>query len=333
MQISRKTMVAGAASAYATAGVVRFAASAAEFTYKWGIEFALTHPMGLRAKEAVDKIAQESGGRLEIRLFPSESLGNNASMLTQVRAGALECSTIAGSHISELVPVAGITSVPFIFDSYKQAWGTVDGPCGAYIRDAIRKANLYVFEKEGDAGFHQLVNSVRPVTKPDDLKGMKIGVSPNLFTTYKAFGATPVLNSAQLYVQIQTHLFDGSDIGLTSIDSFKLYEVCKYVSMLNIDWSGLITVANPEAMERLPKNLRNLVETRVNESIVLERNDVARIDSTLVAPLKSRGLAFNQADVAAFKAVVLAAGLYSQWRDQYGATAWAALEKSRGTLQ
>src|SRR6202035_878417 len=100
-----------------------------------------------------------------------------ASMLTQLRTGALEFQTISNGALAELVPVAGVTFVPFAFDGFKQAWSAVDGALGSYIRTAIQRANLYVFEKQFDIGFRQLANQVRPINRPDDIKGLKIRIT------------------------------------------------------------------------------------------------------------------------------------------------------------
>ena len=335
MQVSRKTILAGTASTYATLGILRFPAGAAEFSYKWGHFAPLTNPIGARSKEAADKIAQDSGGRLEIKIFPSYQLGNDQSMLTQMRAGALEFQTLSNGSFAQVVPVVGITLTPFAFENYKQAWNAIDGPLGVYLRNAVRKAGFYIFEKQWDFGFLQVVNSVRPIAKPDDLKGLKLRVfsTPVEIAAFKALGASPTpLPGPEVYTALQTHLLDGLDSQLNALESLKFYEVVKYVSKTYHAWPGNPTLASPDAMQRLPKNLRDIVERRVNEYGLLERADIERGDEMDTATLRGRGLVFTQPDLPAFKAVIRAAGLYAQWRDDFGAEAWTALEKSRGKL-
>ncbi|TIM50136.1 MAG: TRAP transporter substrate-binding protein, partial [Mesorhizobium sp.] len=65
---------------------IRYAgAQAAEFNYKYANNLPLTHPMNLRAQEAVEKIREETGGRVAIQIFPSNQLGADTDMLSQVR--------------------------------------------------------------------------------------------------------------------------------------------------------------------------------------------------------------------------------------------------------
>jgi len=336
MNISRKAILTGAANTYASVAVLHFPAGAAEFNYKWGHIFPLTHPAAARAQEACDKLTQESGGRLEIKLFPNFQLGTEASLVTQLRAGAIEFVTTGNSNMGTVVPAAGITYIPFAFSGFKQAWNAVDGALGVSLRNAIRKQSFYVFEKEWDTGFKQVFNQVRPILKLDDCKGMKIIVSPNPYSTaiFKAIGSSPTpLSGGEYYTALQTHLADGNEATLDSHLNFKWYEVTKYGTITNHTWAGLLNLANVDAMQRLPKNIRDMVERRVNEFAIVERNDVMRGAETAITALKGHGIAFNQPDnIQEFKAALRTAGLYSQWRDQFGSDVWTVLEKAVGKL-
>ena len=216
MRISRKAILTGAASAYA-AGLLRFPAGAAEFSYKMGGIAQPTDTLSIRAQQACDQIAQRSGGRLEIRFFPNYQLGSDSSMLTQLRAGALEFEMIGDHIFSELIPVVGISAIPFVFGSYREARNTMNGPLGTYVKNAIRNAHFYVFEKKWESSFRQIANNVRPIVSPDDLKGIRLRVPPTSLEVacFKAFGAAPTPISAnEAYVAIQTHLVDGIEVPL-----------------------------------------------------------------------------------------------------------------------
>src|SRR5258708_27105971 len=70
-----KTALMGAAGGATLGGfaILSGRARAAEFTYKYANNVPTTHPLNVRAQEAVDKIKQESGGRVEIQIFPTTS--------------------------------------------------------------------------------------------------------------------------------------------------------------------------------------------------------------------------------------------------------------------
>lgn len=321
----------------AAAGVafLRYPADAAEFTYKWGHEWPASHPIAVHAVKAAQQIAQESGGQLQIRVLGAGVMGSPTAVVTQCRAGALEFAGAAFNSIEPTLPTAGLAGLPFVFADHKEAWATIDGPFGAMLRSAISKIDLHIFEKTWDGSFKQLTNNVHPIDGPDDLKGLKIRVVPaaTWVSTFKTFGASPTAISANdMYTACQTHVVDGTDLPLPTFDAFKMQEVQKYISITNQGWVGYPMVANPEAWQRLPANLQQIVERAFNAAALAERSDIVGLEKALQTTLHDRGVQINPADPAPFKARIQAAGLYTQWRSQYGTDAFSALEAAVGKL-
>src|SRR5262249_25278457 len=154
-----------------------------------------SHPATVRALEAAARVNKESGGQLDIRVFPDSALGGDTQMLEQTRLGSLEFYFAGNNVLPTIVPVAGITSLPFLFTTHAQAWKVTAGPLGEYVRRAIAKgANVRTFERLWDYGFREMVNGVRPIRTPDDLRGLKmrIPISPMNVALFKALGASPV---------------------------------------------------------------------------------------------------------------------------------------------
>ena len=314
---------------------LRFSASAAEFTYKLATPTPPTAPVTLRALDAATRINRDSGGRIEIQVYPNQELGGDLELLTQVRLGAVEFYTTGNTNLASLVPAAGLDSLPFIFSSYDDAWRASDGAMGKYVRAEILKTGLFPFEKTWDAGFRQIVSSLRPIVSPDDLKGLRIRVpsSPVLIALFKTLGASPTpLSYKDIYPSLQTHLIDAVDTGYTIVESGKLYEVLKYASETNHVWTGDSIVGNLAAWQRLPQKLRDIIERRFDEAALMERSDQRSSEVSSLGQLRKQGLIYNKADLPALRTVIRRAGLYAQWRSSFGTDAWAALEKSVGTL-
>jgi tripartite ATP-independent transporter DctP family solute receptor len=272
---------------------------------------------------------------LQIRVFAGAVLGSSASRLTQVRAGAIEFETASCNVLEGSAPVAGIAGLPFVFDDHKAAWDALDGPLGKSIDAAVARLNVHPFGRVWDGAFKVISNNVRPVYTPADLRGLRIRVVPaaTLVDSLKAFKASPVpLDAAQVYPACQTHLIDGIDFPLGSVESYKMYEVLKYVSITNFSWVGYVMLANQDAWRRLPQNLQDIVERNMETAAGSQRSDMVKLDATTQDTLRNRGMAVNQADVPSFKAAVRGAGLYAQWRSQYGADAFGQLEKAVGKL-
>jgi tripartite ATP-independent transporter DctP family solute receptor len=336
MQLSRRALLAGAGAA--ATGVHLFSigkAQAAEFTYKYANNLPVTHPMNARAQEAAEKIKAETGGRFELQVYPNNQLGSDTDVLSQLRSGAVEFFTLSGLILATLVPAASINGMGFAFPDYDTVWKAMDGDLGGYVRGQITKAGLVPMEKIWDNGFRQTTTSTKPITSPDDFKGLKlrVPVSPLWTSMFKAFGAAPAsINFAEVYSSLQTKVVEGQENPLAIISTAKLYEVQKYCSLTNHMWDGFWFLANRKAFEALPDDVRASVVKNINAAGVAQRADVAKLNAGLQADLAGKGLVFNKPDPAPFREALAKAGFYNEWRGKYGEEAFAILEKSVGKL-
>lgn len=336
MKVSRRTLLGASALSAATIAAPWVArAQGAEFTYKYANNLPVAHPMNLRAKEMADAIKAETNGRVEIQIFPSNQLGSDTDMLSQLRSGGIEFFTLSGLILSTLVPVASINGIGFAFPDYPAVWKAMDGELGEYVRKQVARVNLVAMEKIWDNGFRQTTSSTKPIQGPEDLKGFKIRVpvSPLWTSMYKAFDSAPTsINFSEVYTALQTKVVDGQENPLAIIATAKLYEVQKYCSLTNHMWDGFWFLANRRAWERLPENVRTVVAKHVNAAGLKEREDVARLNAGLQKELTDKGMVINQPKAEAFRDKLRAAGFYAEWKGKYGDEAWSILEKYTGKL-
>ena len=80
MKTTRRLLLSACASLPLFAIATR-RAWAAEFNYKLATGQDPTHPVNVRAQEAIDRIREATGGRLEIKLFPANQLGSDTDLL------------------------------------------------------------------------------------------------------------------------------------------------------------------------------------------------------------------------------------------------------------
>lgn len=336
MNISRRAVLCGAAVAATSIIPIRAAfAQKAEFTYKYANNLPITHPLNIRAKEMTDAIRAETNGRVDIQIFPSNQLGSDTDMLSQLRSGGIEFFTLSGLILSTLVPATSISGIGFAFNDYASVWKAMDGDLGAYIRGQISKAGIVPMEKIWDNGFRQITSSSKPITSPADLKGFKIRVpvSPLWTSMFKAFDASPAsINFAEVYSALQTKVVDGQENPLAIISTAKLFEVQKYCSMTNHMWDGFWFMANRRAWEKLPVDLQAIVAKHINAAGLKERADVAELNAGLQKDLAAKGMSINQPEASAFREQLRKAGFYSEWKGKYGDEAWSILERSVGKL-
>jgi tripartite ATP-independent transporter DctP family solute receptor len=336
MKITRRGLLGAASVAWATTTFSKPASAAAEFEFKLGVDTPDTHPLTLRLIEAAREIGKQTSGRVNVTVFPNSQLGGDPEMLSQVRAGGIELFAAPSLTLSILVPLSGLPSIGFAFQSYDQVWAAMDGGVGDVVRDAIGKAGIVPMKKVWDNGFRQITSSSsRQLNSIEDLKGFKIRVPVTALLTslFSGLGALPSsISYSELYSALQTHIVEGQENPLAQVSTGKMYEVQKYCALSNHCWSGYWIVANRRALAALPVDLLEIVSGCFNASALQERADLVDMDRSLQAELTAKGMTFNKLDPVQFRAALVKAGFYAQWQKSYGAEAWAKLEQYTGPL-
>src|SRR2546423_14835878 len=174
---TRRQILAGAA-ALPLFSIASRPAHAAEFNYKFATGQDPSHPVNKRAQEAIDRIRNATGGRLDIKLFPANQLGSDTDLLSQIRNGSVEFFNLSTSILATFVPVAGMLNTGFAFKDYDTVWKAMDGDLGTYVRAQIAKTPIMTVSRAWDNGFRHVTSSTRDIKTPEDLKGFKIRVPP-----------------------------------------------------------------------------------------------------------------------------------------------------------
>src|ERR1700730_16828762 len=277
---TRRALLAGAA-ALPLLAMLKWPASAAEFELKYATGQDPSHPVNLRAQEALSRIREATSGRVDIKLFPAHQLGSDTDLLTQVRNGSIEFFNLSSLILATLVPISGITSVGFAFKNYDEVWGAMDGPLGDHVRSDIAKTPIFTVSKIWDNGFRHVTSSTREIRGPADLKGFKLRVppAPPLTSLFKALDAAPTpINFNEVYSALQTKVVEGQENPLAIIATTRLYEVQKYCSLTGHVWDGYWILGNKRAFERLPKDLQDVVTREFDRSTTDQRADVAKLN-------------------------------------------------------
>ncbi len=335
-KMTRRALLGSASVVCAAAILTRPANAAADFEFKLGVNTPDTHPLTIRLTEAAREAAARSAGRLAVTVFANSQLGGDPEMLSQLRAGGIELLAAPSMTLSTLVPLSGLPSVGFAFQSYDQVWSAMDGGVGDLVREAIGRAGIVPMKKIWDNGFRQITSSSsRQLTSVDDLKGFKIRVPVTALLTslFSGLGALPSsISYSELYSALQTHIVEGQENPLAQVSTGKLYEVQKYCALTNHCWSGYWIVANRRAMSGLPADLSAILDESFDAAAMKERADLSAMDRSLQGELTAQGMVFNAPDPRQFRNALVQAGFYTQWQKTYGNEAWERLEQYTGKL-
>jgi tripartite ATP-independent transporter DctP family solute receptor len=332
MRFRRSRVLTAGAATLATFAIVRERARSAQFTYKLGNPNPVDFPPSVRLVQWAKAVKDETNGRLDIQVFPNAQLGSVTSEIGQLRLGSMQFMNSGNSTFSGVVPVSALDSVGFAFTSEKQAHAALDGALGDYIRKEFAAKGLYVFEKGWTYGFRETTSSSRPIRNAADFTGFKMRVSTAIVADlFRTLGASPVpLDAVELYTSLQTHVVDGQETPLSVIESYRLYEVQKYLSLTNHIMTAGWLVANAEAWNALPPDIQEIVKRNAAKYALMERKDLLVLNTSLGDKLTRQGFTINTADTASMRARL--GPYYARQKSEFGNTAWTLLESAVGKL-
>lgn len=336
LMTTRKQFLVGAGSAVGATIFAPFVARAARPTIiRFGIDLPTDHPMTKHVFAAADDIKRESRGELDLKVFPNSQIGNDTHMFSSVRSGAIQMMGIGSNLVANMTPSAGISDLGFAFKDATTAYAAMDGTVGDIVRSNIAARGLEPMSIVWSDSFFEICTSTKPIETPEDLKNLKIRVpeSEMSVSLFKALGAAPVtLNLSEVYTALQTHVMDGAELPLATIETGAYYQVQKYCSLTNHFWLGYWMLMNGPFWKRLPTDHQKVIATAFNAQGLKERIAIADFSKSLQAQLTSQGMKFNTTDPTLFQAVLKKNGFYGEWKKKFGPKLWSALETYTGPL-
>ncbi len=332
---TRRQFLAGSAAALGTIAGVRAPAVAATWKYRYASNLSVDHPLNVYMRQCWDAVRHQTGGRLDVRIFPNSELGGDTAVLSQLRSGAVQFFTLDGGILQGVVPVAAIQGIGFAFKDSAAAFRALDGSLGDYVRKEITAKGLYVHPKMWENGMRQITSSSKPIHTAADLNNFTIRTPTGALWVdlFKSFGASPTpINFNETYTALQTKVVDGEENPYAIIDSAHLYEVQHYLSVTNHMWSAYHLLGNADAWTTLPPDVRASVDRNLTKYALLQRRATAQRNASLADQLARRGMAISQADTRSFRARLETTGFYTRWKTTFGTTAWNLLEAHTGKL-
>jgi tripartite ATP-independent transporter DctP family solute receptor len=257
------------------------------------------HPVSFGVKRFAELVAAKSGGKLKVQEFPSSTLGNELQQQSALQGGVQEMSAPATTSLAGIVKEFGLIDFPFAVSSFAQADALLDGPFGQALLARLPEKGLVALGY-WDLGFRNVTNSKRPITRPEDLDGLKIRVIPNpvFLETFKALKANPVpMPFAELYGALESKAVDGQENPFAVILSNKFYEVQKYVSATNHVYAANIILVSKKFWDKLSPAEQKIMSEAADEARGYQRQVSRAAAQRAVGDLKSKGMQYN--DVAA----------------------------------
>ena len=251
-------------------------------------------------------VKEKSNGSMELEVFPSSQLGYKAALIDQMLVGDPVISVCDAAYYADRgVPDLGIVMAPFLLQSWDDVWTVVKSDWYAEQMKKLEDKGLKVLSSNWIYGERNLLTT-KPVTKPEDLVGMKIRVPNNVLQLkgFEALGAVPTpMDLSEVYTSLQQKVVEGVENPLTVLYNGRFYEVAKYLAMTSHIKNFTTFVMSAKVFNSLtPEQQKILTETCYEAGEYQNKSFSTENDNELLAKFKAAGVTVTYVDQKAFAA-------------------------------
>ncbi len=296
MKLTRRALAAAALAVLVTTPLTTLAQDIKPRIIRFGYGLNEQSNQGRAAKAFAEAVEKASGGKMKVRTVGASALGPDAQMQQALIGGAQEMMVGSTATLVGITKEMALWDTPFLFNTSAEADAMLDGPVGQKVMAKLPEKGL-VGLVYWENGFRNLTNSKRPVTKLEDLEGIKLRVMQNniYLDSFKLLGANAVpMPFSELFSALETKTVDGQENPYNTILSSKFYEVQKYVSATNHVYSPWIVMASKKWWDGLSKDEQKVLMDAAVASREFERKDTREEAQNAVKELQAKGMAFNK---------------------------------------
>ncbi len=248
--------------------------------YKLSINTNQNSANGKGAAYFADLVKERTGGKVNITIFWSGQLfsGRATNELFLMKKNVGDFSVSSFINWAPQFPAGNLFLLPWFITSYPDKYKAIDalenGKAGKAIERIVEdRFNLKILAW-GESGARELTNNVRPITAPEDMKGLKIRVvgSPLFIDIFTALGGNPMnISIAETITALQQGTVDGQENPYSVIYARKIYEFQKYMTEWSYNMDPLVFVVNKTVWESFPKDIQETISACATEAAAYEK--------------------------------------------------------------
>jgi tripartite ATP-independent transporter DctP family solute receptor len=265
-------------------------------TFKLAETHPEDYPTTLGDKKFAELAEKYTDGRVKIQVYPNAQLGEESDAIEQVQMGSIQMTRVSSAPMGEFVPAMGMFSLPYLFDDADHLWRFLDGEAGKKLLGEVETAG---FKGLGyfDPGARSFYTSKKKITKPEDVKGLKIRVQESAVQIdfIKALGGSPTpMAYGEVYSALQSGLIDGAENNEPSLYSASHYEVAKNYTLDRHMRVAEILLINKDTWDGLDSTDQEALQKAADEAAPFQREKwEAQVEADL-AELKKAGVSVTE---------------------------------------
>lgn len=265
-----------------------------------------THPGNVAAKQFAAKVEERTKGQIKIAIFPANALGSPPEQTEQVKLGVLDMGLPTQGMIDKYVKAFSAVMLPFIYDDYAHAHRVLDGPSMNWLGPLAEKEGFIILSN-WEWGFRNITNGKKPILKPEDVKGLKLRVPPEiqLQAAMEALGAVVTkIAFPEVYMALSQGVVDGQENPIAVIFHNKFYEVQKNLALTRHVYNNMIHVVSTKTWAKLTPEQKKIFQEESKAGGALMRKILMNDEMDQIAKMEKAGVKVTKPDLAPFRAAM-----------------------------
>ena len=218
-------------------------------------------------------LKEKTKGKIEVKVFPSQQLGNAMKMMEGVSMGSQDMVAESTTFWELYAKDLQIAETPFTFRDRDHFEKFLQSPIFRNIeQDVIKngKQRFITTDYTWQRGpFRVLISKTKPILVPDDLKGFKLRLweAKTIHRYWSWLGATTVtISYGETYMAMKQGVVDGLTSPFDAVWGMKFTEVGKHVSMLQQYWQTMVISMNEKKFQSLGAENQKALISAANEA-------------------------------------------------------------------
>lgn len=256
--MQRRTLIVAGAATLAAPSILR---AQAPVTIRFAHSLSTSEPAHLAAEFYARNVAERSGGRIRMQVFPSEQLGSGKDVNEMIRAGANVMNNTDPGYLSDFVPDYAILNGPYLVRKPEDYTRLLDSPWYAGLERRLQGAGFRLLQIGGFFGNRNMIAD-KPIRTPADLAGVTVRVPPNemWLQTFKALGARPAtVQWSEIYNALQQGVVQAAEAPYGSLWGARLQEVKKVISLTGHFTAITAWPINERYFSGLPREVQEIL--------------------------------------------------------------------------
>jgi tripartite ATP-independent transporter DctP family solute receptor len=279
------------------------AALSAEYSIKIAYENNPGEPIDKAVNEWARLFAQKTGGKGELKLYPSSQLGSKKDVMEQMKLGSAVITIADGGFFADYVPDFGILMGPYLGKDYTDVFKLVGSPWFDEMEGKLADKGFRILTSNWLYGSRHMV-AKKPVRTVADLKGLKIRVPNNRIQidAIQTLGATPTpMPLAEVYPALTTGVIDGAENPIPVLFGQKHLEPAKYLILTGHLDNISQWVTGEDYFRKLPPDIQKALTESGDEAGDFMTGIIQQAEKETIEKMKKEGVTVIEVDRAAFR--------------------------------